>query len=308
MEGGTDIAASVSATDVQAQRRARRRGRIAPRRPAGHHPRMAFQIHQPGGQLGALVKSIWSSSCDEPDTTLPGLIAPDAHVEFVFQLGTPCRMQRAGSSAWDALPQAMVYAQRHGCVRLRAVDRTEMVAFRTSAVTASAILGRSMSELWDRTVDLGAILGRRAEELTERLAACDAAGRFVLIETWLGAALSSWAADEALLERMHDRFVWRSNGAPIRVSASEMGVTERSLRRWFGDAAGLSPKQLELSGRVLRACALLRERADLSITAIAHELGFSDHAAFANAFRALTGLTPAQLRVEPLVFYERGNA
>ena len=80
----------------------------------------------------------------------------------------------------------------------------------------------------------------------------------------------------------------------------------RSLRRWIGRSTGLSPKHLEVSGRVLRSCALLHERPDLTLTSISHRLGFSDHAAFANVFREYAGLTPSAFRDEPLVFFERG--
>ncbi len=240
------------------------------------------------------------------DALIPGLIAPDAHVEFVFHLHAPCAMQREGSSVWELLPQAMLYAQRSACVRLRSTDRGSMVAFRTSAIVASVILRRPIHDLWDQPVALKDVLGTSVDALTDQLAAAEPMTRFTAVENWLRMRLTSWSAEQAHLERLHTQLVWRSNGAPIERTAAALGTSLRSLRRWIGESAGISPKQLELSGRVLRSWALLQERPDLSITAIAQRLGFSDHAAFANAFREQTAMTPRAFRSEPLAFYERG--
>jgi AraC-like DNA-binding protein len=65
----------------------------------------------------------------------------------------------------------------------------------------------------------------------------------------------------------------------------QLGWSERGLRRTFAQAAGLSPKDVQLAGRHLDACALLREHADLDITEIAGRVGFFDHAAFTHSFR-----------------------
>jgi AraC-like DNA-binding protein len=269
---------------------------------------MSFVLHQPAAPLRALVQSIWSADFDSPDTLMPGLIAPDAHVEFVFHLGGPSAMLRMGSSTWERLPRAMLYAQRSHCVRLRSTEVGTIVAFRTSAVVAGVILKRPMHELWDQPIALRDLLGESVEGMTDQLAVLAPSARFALIEHWLRKRLAAWAGEHHRIERLHEQLVWRSFGAPIEQTAASMGASLRSLRRWIGDAAGIAPKQLELSGRILRACAVLHERPDLTITAIAHGLGFADQAAFANAFRSQTAMTPRAFRAEPLVFYERGPA
>jgi AraC-like DNA-binding protein len=267
---------------------------------------MSFLLHQPRESLRPLVQSIWSADLDVADALIPGLIAPDAHVEFVFHLHAPCTMQRAGSSVWELLPQAMLYAQRSACVRLRSTNLGCMIAFRTSAIVASVILRRPIHDLWDQPVALQDVLGTSIDALTDQLDAAEPMGRFAIVEDWLRMRLTAWSAQQAQLELLHAQLVWHSNGAPIERTAAALGTSLRSLRRWIGESAGISPKQLELSGRILRSCALLQERPDLSITDIAQQMGFSDHAAFANAFREQTAMTPRAFRSEPLAFYERG--
>jgi AraC-like DNA-binding protein len=267
---------------------------------------MSFVLHQPAAPLRTLVQSIWSADMDEPDTVMPGLIAPDAHVEFVFHLGARSAMQRMGTSTWERLPRTMLYAQRSCCVRLRSVEAGSMVAFRTSAVVAGVILGRPMHDLWDQPMALRELCGASIEDLADQLVPLTTSSRFERVEDWLRQRLIPWDGDQARIERLHEQLVWRSNGAPIERFVKSIGASQRSLRRWIGESAGIAPKQLELSGRILRSCAALREQPDLTITAIAHRLGFSDQAAFANAFHAQTAMTPSAFRAEPLVFYERG--
>ena len=267
---------------------------------------MSFYLHQPSGALRPLVRSIWSAQYAASDCPAPGLIAPDSHVEFVFHLGAPSCMLRSTSGAWEGLPQAMLYAQRSASVRLRYPEAGTMVAFRTSAVVATQLLGRTMHDLWDQPIALRNVLGTTADALFDRLIDAPPEQRFEVVEDWLRSRLADWNADHEVREALHTELMWRSGGASLARLAAGLGFSARSLRRIVAQATGLSPKQLELSGRVLRSCAMLQERRDLDITAIAHTLGFSDHAAYTHAFRGFAGVTPSAFRAEPLAYYERG--
>ena len=85
----------------------------------------------------------------------------------------------------------------------------------------------------------------------------------------------------------------------------QLGFSVRSLRRYCEKYAGLSPKQLVMSGRILRACTSLMDQRLVSISDVANSLGFGDQSAFTNAFRHYVGMTPARLRAEPIVHCER---
>src|SRR5215510_4089995 len=108
---------------------------------------MTFALHKPAAPLCDLVQSIWSMELGARNAEMPGLIAPDSHVEFVFHVGGGSEMRRTGTG-WERLPSAMLYAQRTRCVRLRSTGAGCIVAFRTSAVVAGVILRRPMHELW----------------------------------------------------------------------------------------------------------------------------------------------------------------
>jgi AraC-like DNA-binding protein len=254
--------------------------------------------------LHALVRSPWSLSYSDSLGALPGLIAPDAHVEFVFQTGSPCAMLATGGTAVPS-PSAMIFAQRHGTLRLKPAGGNAILAFRALPAVASEIIGRPLSDCWDRPVALADLIGEEADRLLDALASAPLQAQAALLETWLIARLGGWEAEHCRNLRLQKALLWRSGGEPLSALLDDLGVTTRTLRRHFARHAGLSPKQLSLSGRILRACAYLSDRREAGIADIALRVGFGDQAAFTNAFRHYVGMTPAQLRAEPIVHCER---
>ena len=76
--------------------------------------------------------------------------------------------------------------------------------------------------------------------------------------------------------------------------AHAAGLSLFHFSRLFRASTGLSPHNFILRLRVERAIRLLRERSDIhSLSEIALESGFYDHAHFTHAFRRLVGTTPS---------------
>lgn len=251
--------------------------------------------------VGAPWRVVYGASLD----VLPGVIVPDAHVEFVFQTGAACGTRLAQSAPIRASPRAMIYAQRHGSLTLAPTGANAIVAFRTTPAVASVLLGRPLSGCWDRPVDLTDLIGREADRLLDRLAGAPAAGQIATLESWLVSRLAPWSPDDERNLRLQRSLLWRCGGETMSAIADDAGITVRTLRRQFARHAGLSPKQLSMSGRILRASFWLSERRDLPIAQVALAAGFGDQAAFTNAFRRYVGMTPARLRAEPIVYCER---
>jgi AraC-like DNA-binding protein len=74
-----------------------------------------------------------------------------------------------------------------------------------------------------------------------------------------------------------------------------IGISERTLRRHFVRAIGMSWEDYRRRARLLKAAALLNE-GRLSIGQIASEVGFENQSAFARAFKDLTGRSPRDCR------------
>lgn len=252
--------------------------------------------------LPALVASAWGQAYAASPNVLPGLIAPDAHVEIVFHTGAPCAILAGGRG--HASPPAMVYALRHGAVRLKPAGANAMMALRLAPTVASVVLRANLSDCWDRPVALADLIGAEADDLLDALAASALAHAGGLLEAWLVSHLEDWSSEHVQQMRLQSTLLWELTDQRLSALADDLGFTTRTLRRQCETYAGLSPKQLVTSGRMLRACDLLKRPDRTPLAEVAYQLGFSDQSAFSNAFRHYLGMTPGALRAEPLVFYE----
>lgn len=258
-------------------------------------------------RLDTVVRSIWGVQADGQHHALPGFIAPDSHVEFVFHAGAPWHMKSVLESGWVLQSTAFVYAQRRGCVEFETTAHGSLVAFRVSPIVAATILRQPLTGLWDRIVPLEELIGPEARRIAEQLALADAADRFRLLRAWIAQRLGDWDSEQSRLQRLFDAVFWRHAANSLSQTCASLGPSLRTLRRWFAATAGVSPKEVQLGGRMLLACALLRERPGVDLATVALETGFFDHAAFAHAFTERVGLTPSRFRAEPTIYYERAR-
>jgi AraC-like DNA-binding protein len=259
-------------------------------------------------RLDRVVRSIWGVEADGRHDTLPGLIAPDGHVEFVFHAGSPWRMKSVLASDWILQPAAFVYAQQRGCLQLEETAQGSFVAFRVSPVTAAAILRQPLTELWDQVIALEDLIGPEAQTFAEQLAEANMADRFSLLQSWIEKRLRDWDTEQRELQSLFETMFWRCPAGTLSELSASLGPSVRSLRRWFASTAGVSPKEIQIAGRMLLACSLLRKRPDFDIASIAQDTDFYDHAAFTHTFTERVGLTPSRFRSEPSVYYERARA
>lgn len=251
--------------------------------------------------LRALVRSAWGASYGVGSDSMPGIIAPDAHVEFIFQTGTPCRIKHARD---EVSPRALVFALRTGTVRLVSSGENAMVAFRLAPAVASVVLRQPLTDCWDRAVPLADLIGAEADLLLEHIAATPLEAAGAIIEAWLQRRLTAWDADSERNADLQTWLLWTATDQRLTDLADELGFTARTLRRHCERYAGLSPKQMMMSGRILRSCVDLRGNQHGSLAALAQRLGFADQAAFTNAFKLHVGMTPARFRAEPVVYCE----
>jgi transcriptional regulator GlxA family with amidase domain len=83
--------------------------------------------------------------------------------------------------------------------------------------------------------------------------------------------------------------------APVTAMATLSGLPERSFKRRFEQATGMSPLGYVHTLRLEEAKQML-EATDLSIEAIANEVGYEDAGFFARLFKRNVDLTPGQYR------------
>ncbi|MBN1240510.1 MAG: helix-turn-helix domain-containing protein [Gammaproteobacteria bacterium] len=83
--------------------------------------------------------------------------------------------------------------------------------------------------------------------------------------------------------------------SPVSAMAKLSGLAERSFKRRFAQATGMSPLEYVHSLR-LEETKLLLETTDLPVEDVAYKVGYEDGSFFSRLFRRKVGLTPAQYR------------
>jgi AraC-like DNA-binding protein len=210
----------------------------------------------------------------------PLLVVPDGNIDLVW---TGEELRVAGPDSGPVLEAVPAGAGILG-VRLR-------------PGTAAAWLGVPASAIADARLPLAAFWGRAAEPMAERLAtAPDDWRRLALLQALLlsrrPGALPDGQGAPAILRALA-RPSGSGEGRIARI-ATELGLTERTLRRRCEALFGLGPKTLDRILRFQRALCRLRS-GPVALADLAGLCGYADQAHLTREARRLSGLTPAEL-------------
>ena len=106
--------------------------------------------------------------------------------------------------------------------------------------------------------------------------------------------------DDANRLRIERVKLWITEHLSEDISAADMarvaGLSSVGFHLHFKRLTGSSPKDWLMRRRVERAAERLREDPELTVTSLAHELGFSSSHYFATVFRRYLGASPSSFR------------
>jgi AraC-like DNA-binding protein len=208
--------------------------------------------------LAAHVACVWTS------VSRGGAVFPDGCVDIVWRGD---RLVIAGPATGPLTSEVPI--------------GTEVWGVRFRLGVAGAALGLPAGELLDDNVPLADIWG---PSLDERVAS---GGISALIAAVRSRALA------APLDPVARAAALRMAEPGARVSALDLGVSERQLRRRFEDAVGYGPKTLARVLRFQRFLALACGGGDLAQLALS--AGYADQAHLTRECRRLAGRTPSEL-------------
>jgi AraC-like DNA-binding protein len=235
---------------------------------------------------GAIASAVAALRVDERDRDTQGVAIPRPEVHLVVRFGPSVNGGldvHAMGGRKRVLRKLLHGGQRFVMARLH-LGAAEAAL----GVPASAITGRvvALEDLW------GAAATRR---LLDRFGSArntrDAA-----------AILESAVTEQFLLAGgQHGRTQLLVDAASrltvdnVSTVASDLGVSERHLRRVFDETIGVSPKSFAKLARFRRALQAAREEIPPSWAAIAATAGYYDQAHLIAEFRAIAGVTPQTL-------------
>lgn len=117
-----------------------------------------------------------------------------------------------------------------------------------------------------------------------------------VFSAWLRDRLGEASDDGRLANRMVELAESDRSLSTVTDLAARLHVSTRTLQRLAAAYVGLTPAALIRRRRLQEAAERLREDPGLDLTALAHELGYADHAHLTNDFRLTLGFTPSGYR------------
>jgi AraC-like DNA-binding protein len=158
---------------------------------------------------------------------------------------------------------------------------------------AGPLLGAPPGAMRNRRVALSDLGPSRVDSLAQRLA--DTGDRPGEVLALLAAEVRARAADapeaDAVATAAVDRLLASAGTEPVAALTTELGVSERHLRRRTTEALGYGPKTFARIVRFQRALAMLHA-GDRSLADVAATAGYTDQSHLNRDVTALAGRTP----------------
>jgi AraC-like DNA-binding protein len=225
-----------------------------------------YREFRPPPQLRSSIACLWTRSGDGGVVR----VVPDGCTDIVWRAGDGATVAGPDTGHWFSATE----------------PGQAIVGVRLLPGAGGAALRLPLTELRDRRVDVSDLGLAVNEQLDPDARPDDVVRRLAALAMRLTAGAPADRAVQAAVVRLMDP------GQRVDRLASDLGFSERQLRRRFAVAVGYGPKTLQ---RVLRLRRFLG--ADTGTLArAALEAGYSDQAHLTRDCRELTGLTPLQLR------------
>jgi AraC-like DNA-binding protein len=221
----------------------------------------------------------------EYDRDLPRIAIPRPAVQIVV---------RFGPSARDGLDVHAFGVQRRVRRKLiRAGQRVVMASLHPG--TSKAVLGVAADAIAGQVIELDDLWGRDAtQRLLDQLAATRVTSEAAeVLESAIASRAMISGSNRLVLEAAE-----RLASAGVNIVATDLGVSERHLRRVFREAVGVSPKDFARLVRFDRALRAAHEDEGESWASIAAAAGYYDQAHLIGEFHSISGVTPRALLSE----------
>lgn len=239
----------------------------------------------PRAELAPFVSCVWTGD-GAPATADRERVLPTGAMHLVIRLDEPLVIYEPAARV---IGHAVIGGAR-AAPYIRDVSRpVASVGAQLRPGTAELLLGVPAAALAERHTALDDVWPG-VPALRARLAEAPAADRLAIFEAALVARLPRVRGVHPAVAHALARF---ARAAEVGAVVDETGYSHRRFGALFHHAVGLSPKRYCRVQRLQRALAVLQRA---SLAAVASTAGYADQAHLTREVRALTGVSPGELR------------
>lgn len=195
------------------------------------------------------------------------------------------------------LPPSFLYGQISHYQDLASVDQTSFIIIVFQPDGLYRLLGISASELKDQIVTAQDVFGTPVKKLYETLFQLSHSTEKIqaLNSFFYELAVHLRSPRQTLLPTVLRHIAQHKGIVTVEQLVHYTGYTERHVERIFAQQIGVSPKKYGNIVQLHAFLKLLRNKpAEISLTAISYESGYSDQSHLTRAFKKYTGITPSQ--------------
>ena len=256
---------------------------------------------EPAPQLSGILKSFWQIDKGDAIAVIREKIIPDGYPELIFHYGDYYKTNINGD--WQAQGPNLIAGQIRNHFFLENSGKSKIFGIKFQPWGLNELFHIEMSQLTDKVVEIpNGIL----ETLTpvKKISICSLTftEKVMKIEDWFVEFLSNINLKSLKGQKAVELIIKDQGKTGLKKIQNEIGISERSLERYFKPKIGLSPKYFS---RIIRFSHIFKlvQSDKIDWLDIAFLSGFYDQSHFIKNFKEFTGEDPSKYG-----FYEKNLA
>ncbi len=261
---------------------------------------MKYAEHTPPPRLAPYVRCFWTLRGNPDAQAGADPVVPDGCVEVVLNFADHF-LRHCDDDTIEVQPRALIAGQLTRSISIEPGGVIDLLGIRFHPWGAAPFFRIPAGDLRDRIFHLDELpaLSRvltRAGDARQPLARVAIVAQ-ALLEVVARAHVPHRAAPAAAA-------LVAAGTASIRTAAAQLGVTVRAVQHAFQHQIGISPKVFMRLARLQRAVGLARAGAGRTLSEIALDAGYYDHAHLSRDCREIARVTPTVLLGRPAALTE----
>ena len=253
---------------------------------------MIYKQIAPRQQLSEFIKSVWLVDCENDNSIQREKIIPDGFPEMIFHYKDPYKSNINGS--WrDQRDPYLIAGQIRNYFYLENTGYTGMFAVKFQPWALKTLFNVEMKSLTDQAVKIPPTLLKTILPI-KNIAFEESSfeKKVKKTEDWLINYVNNKTINEHSGQKAVELILENSGKITIDEILSKVGITERSLERYFSTHIGVSPK---FYCRIIRFSNIFKLVSDdePNWAEISQQTGFYDQSHFIKNFKEFTGEEPS---------------
>lgn len=251
---------------------------------------MIYKQKEPIQELTGVIKSFWMIDSEGDATIRQEKIIPDGYPEMIFHYGDPFRAKI--SNEWLIQQKDLLAGQISNFFYLENTGKVGMFALKFQPWALRKLFGIKISNYTDTVLPIDSKIFSIFEPLKTIATGTSSFDEKVKeIEAIL--LKSNEPASESLGEQVIKQIIKQNGAINLQAAQEQVGISERSLERYFKEYIGLTPK---FFCRIIRFSYIfnLVNQGTINWSDVSFHSGFYDQSHFIKNFKEFTGEEPSK--------------